>query len=134
MLRTIFDSGQGIGYPMFTLVRLFDMAEILRAAGFDPYGYRSGHKQSIEMVADYYTCYAKSAGFYKEVTAQNSGSGPNAQQYYGKLVSGVDSNLLIGAYRYPNDRVIQAVLPAAKAASSAGAFSTDATLFGKWPD
>ena len=42
-------SGQGIGYPMFTLERLFDAAELMRIAGFDPYDYRGEHHQSIEM-------------------------------------------------------------------------------------
>jgi hypothetical protein len=42
-------AGQGIGYPMFTLERLFDAAELMRIAGFDPYGYRGEHHQSMEM-------------------------------------------------------------------------------------
>jgi len=54
--------GQGIGYPMITLGRLFDMAELLHLAGFDSYGYRGAHKQSIEMALQYYACYAKGAG------------------------------------------------------------------------
>ncbi|TDR77934.1 hypothetical protein [Paludibacterium purpuratum] len=136
----IFDRGrnhtpiQGIGYPMFTLERLFDTAEMMRIAGFDAYGYRGRHRQSIEMAADYYACYAKSAGFYQVVSAQNAGACPNAQQYYGKLVSGVDANMLVAAFRFPYDAAIGNVLPAAKAAATAGAFSTDAILFGKWPD
>jgi hypothetical protein len=48
--------------------------------------------------------------------------------------SGVDSNLLIDAYRYPSDHAITEVLPAAKIDASTGAFLTDAILFGKWPD
>jgi hypothetical protein len=123
---------KGIGYPMFTLDRLFDSAEVLRNAGFDLYGYRGAHKQSIEMAIEYYACYAKGAGFYKVVTSGNSGSCPNAPQYYGKLVSGVDSNLLIAAYRFPKNDSITALESEAKTASSVGAFSTDAILFGKW--
>jgi hypothetical protein len=126
--------GQGIGYPMFTLERLFDAAETMRIAGFDAYGYHGLHRQSIEMAADYYACYAKSAGFYKVVSAENSRPCPDAEQYYGKVMSGVDPNMLIAAYRFPNDRAVGAVLPAAKAAASTGVFSTDAILFGKWPD
>jgi len=127
-------SGQGIGYPMFTLERLFDAAETMRIAGFDAYGYRGLHRQSIEMAADYYACYARSAGFYKVVSPENSHSCPDAEQYYGKLVNGVDPNMLIAAYRFPNDQAVGAVLSAAKVAASTGGFSTDAILFGKWPN
>jgi hypothetical protein len=81
--------GQGIGYPMFTLERSPDSAEILRNVGLDPYGYRGAHKQSIEMALQYYACHARGAGFYK-IVAENSRTCPNAPQYYGKLVSGVD--------------------------------------------
>jgi len=55
-------AGQGIGYPMFTLERLFDCAEVLRVAGFDSYGYRGLHKQSLEMAMQYYSCFAQGAG------------------------------------------------------------------------
>jgi hypothetical protein len=40
-------AGQGIGYPMFTLERLFDAAELMQIAGFDPYGYR-GDSRAID--------------------------------------------------------------------------------------
>jgi hypothetical protein len=125
---------KGIGYPMFTLERLFDSAETLRNSGFDLYGYRGAHNQSIEMAMQYYACYAKGAGFYKVVTADNSKSCPNAAQYYGKLVSGVDNNVLIGAYRFPKNRLIAELDKPAKTVSSSGGFSTDAILFGKWQD
>jgi hypothetical protein len=126
--------GQGIGYPMFTLERLLDSAEILRNAGFEPYGYRGAHRQSMEMAMQYYACFAKDAGFYKVVTVENSGACPNAAQYYGKLVNGVDRNVLIGAYRFPNNAVITDLEQAAKVSSSSGAFSLDTILFGKWRD
>jgi hypothetical protein len=125
---------QGIGYPMFTLERLIDAAEILRIAGFDPYGYRGRHEQSIEMALAYYACFGKGAGFGKTVTAENSASCPNAAQYYGKVVDGVDQNETFGAYRFPNDRAITEVEAAAKTESSSGPFSLDAILFGKWRD
>ena len=96
-------AGQGIGYPMFTLERLFNGAEILRAVGLDPYGYRGLHKQSLEMAMQYYSCFAQGAGFYKIVTVENSHSCPNAAQYYGKLVNGVDRMVLVGAYRFPEN-------------------------------
>jgi hypothetical protein len=126
--------GNGIGYPMFTLERLFNTAEILRIAGFDPYGYRGAHRQSIEMAMQYYACFAKGAGFYNTVTAANSASCPNAAQYYGKLVNAVDQLVLIGAYRFPQNHSIMEVEAAAKAVASNGGFSTDAILFGKWRD
>jgi hypothetical protein len=100
------DPSQRIGYPMFTLERLFDAAEILRNAGYDPYGYRGIRKQSIEMAIQYYACYAKGAGFYKTVTKSNSGSCPDAAQYYGKVVNGVDQLLTIGASRFPQNQLI----------------------------
>jgi hypothetical protein len=128
------DPSQGIGYPMFTLERLFDAAEILRNAGYDPYGYRGTHRQSIEMATAYYACYARSAGFYKTVTKDNSSSCPDAAQYYGKVVNGVDRFLTIGALRFPHNRAITSLAAEAKAASSSGPFSLDAILFGKWRD
>jgi hypothetical protein len=126
--------GQGIGYPMFTLERLVNVAEILRVAGFDAYGYRGRHRQSIESAIGYYACFGKGADFGKIVTAENSGSCPNAPQYYGKVVNGVDQLATFGAYRFPNNASITDVETSAKAASSTGGFSTDALLFGKWRD
>jgi hypothetical protein len=128
------DPGQGIGYPMFTLERLYDAAEILRAAGFAPYGYRGSHRQSIEMATQYYSCLAKEAGFGGVLTAGNSRSCPDGAQYDGKIVSGVDRIAVIGALRFPNNGSIGALEAAAKAASSSGPFSLDAILFGKWRD
>jgi hypothetical protein len=128
------DPAKGIGYPMFTLERLFDAAELMRIAGFDPYAYRGEHHQSIEMAMEYYACYAKGAGFYKTVTAENSGSCPNAAQYYGRLVNGADRMLLIGAERFSGNKAITGLEADAQETASTGAFSTDAILFGKWRD
>jgi hypothetical protein len=128
------EAGKGIGYPMFTLERLFDAAELMRIAGFDPYNYRGRHHQSIEMAVEYYACYAKGAGFYKTVTAENSCSCPNAAQYYGKLVNGVNRMLLIGAERFSGNAAITGLEAGAQQTASTGAFSTDAILFGKWRD
>jgi hypothetical protein len=119
---------------MFTLERLFDAAELMRIAGFDPYNYRGEHHQSIEMAMEYYACYARGAGFYKTVTAENSGSCPNAAQYYGRLVNGVDRMLLIGAERFSGNAAITRLEAGAQATASTGAFSTDVILFGKWRD
>jgi hypothetical protein len=129
------DAVQGIGYPMFTLERLINATEILRLAGFDPYRYRGRHGQSIEMAISYYACLAKGAGFYKAVTRDNAGSCPNAPQYYGQLVNGVDRIVLTGAYLFPQNGSIAAAEPAAKASASSGglpAFSLDAIGFGRW--
>jgi hypothetical protein len=128
------EPGKGIGDPMFTLERLFDTAELMRIAGFDPYNYRGEHHQSIEMAMEYHACYAKGAGFYKTVTAENSGSCPNAAQYYGRLVNGVDRMLLIGAERFSGNTAITGLEARAQETASTGAFSTDAILFGKWRD
>lgn len=127
-------SGQGIGYPMFTLERLFDAAELMQIAGFDPYGYRGARGQSIEMAVAYYACFAKGAGFYKTVTRANSGSCPNAAQYYGRLVNGVDRMLLIGAERFSGNKAITGLEAEAQKTATGGAFSNDAILFGKWRD
>jgi hypothetical protein len=125
---------QGIGYPMFTLERLFDMAEILRIAGFDSYSYRGRHQQSIEMAIGYYACLAKAAGFSKTLTAENAGACPDAAQYFGKIVSGVDSNVVFGAYRFPANHAITDMEGSAKISASSGAFSLDAIFFGRWRD
>ena len=128
------NAGQGIGYPMFTLERLVNAAEILSFAGYDAYGYRGVHNQSIETAIGYYACFAKSAGFGKIVTAENSRSCPNAGQYYGKIVNDVDRMVQIGAYRFPNDTAIATVEAEAKRSTSdvVTTFSSDAILFGKW--
>jgi hypothetical protein len=120
---------------MFTLERLINATEILRLAGFDPYRYRGRHRQSIEMAISYYACFARGVGFYKTVTRDNSGSCPDASQYYGQLVNGVDGMVLIGAYLFPRNDSITAVESAAKTSASSGgppAFSLDAIRFGRW--
>ena len=126
--------GQGIGYPMFTLERLFDSAELLRNAGFDPYAYRGRHQQSIEMALQYYACFAKGAGFGNVVTADNARACANAAQYEGKIVNGVDRMVLVGITRFPANATITALEGAAESAASNGAFSNDPILFGKWRD
>lgn len=130
------DAAQGIGYPMFTLERLVDVAEILRVAGYDPYSLRGTRKQSIETAIGYYACFARGAGFSSVVTAENSRSCPNAPQYFGKVVNDVDRMVQIGAYRFPANTAIGSVEAAAKSSTSqaANTFSTDAILFGKWRD
>ncbi|MBV8642572.1 MAG: hypothetical protein JO225_01480 [Candidatus Eremiobacteraeota bacterium] len=123
---------QTFGYPMFTLERLIDAAEVLRNAGYDPYGYRGPRDQSIEMAIDYYACYGKTPGFYATVSRENARACPNFEQYYGKVVNGVEQNVIFGAYRFPSDAAITSVEDAAKARAATGAFALDAILFGKW--
>jgi hypothetical protein len=123
---------QGIGYSMGTLEWLFNAAEILQIAGFEPYGYRGAHNQSIEMATQYYACYGKYVGFYKTVTAENARACPDYQQYVGKIVNDVESPVLIGAYRFPRNDAITGVEAAARAAWSSPAHSLDATRFGRW--
>jgi hypothetical protein len=125
---------QTFGYPMGTLKGLIIAAESLRIAGFDPYGYRGNHKQSIEMALQYYACYGKSPGFYATVSRENARACANFEQYYGKVVNAVDANIVIGAFRFSENAAIGAVEAAAKEASSSGVFSLDAILFGKWTD
>lgn len=128
------DTAQGVGYAMFTLERLVDSAEILRLAGYDSYGYRGQRKQSIEAAVQYYACFAHGAGFNKVISPQNSGSCPDAPQYYGKIVNGVDRLVTIAAYRFPTNNSLADVEAAAKVASSSGVFSLDSIFFGRWKD
>jgi hypothetical protein len=106
--------------------------KIMRNAGLDFYAYRGRHRQSLEMAIEYCASLAKGAGFYATVTAENCGSCPNAPQYYGKIVNGVDPNVVIGAYRFPQNTLIAGVEAAAKTASSWGPFTLDAIFFGQW--
>jgi hypothetical protein len=125
---------QAIGYAMGSLEGLFQLAEIMQSAGLDPYGYRGTHRQSIEMATQYYACYARGAGYYKPVTADNSASCPNAAQYVGKLVNAVEVSVLIGAYRFPGNKAIIDVEAAGRIASSSPTSPQDYLIFGKWRD
>ena len=125
---------QGIGYPMFSLERLFMSSEVLTHAGFKPYAYKGWRGQSIEMAMRYYACYEATVGEDGTVTAQNARACPNNAQYVGKVVNGVAPNLLVAAYRYPNQTAFTALLPRAMAAKPSSPSALDAVLFGKWPD
>jgi hypothetical protein len=120
---------QGIGYPMGTLGWFYMSAEALRIAGYDPYGYRGTHKQSIEGATEYYVCYANAVGFDKTVTADNAKSCPDYQQYIGKMVVDVQSAAVIGAYRFPKNAAITKVESAAKEV-----LAPDTIRFGRWAD
>jgi hypothetical protein len=123
---------QTIGYPMGSLQGLYMAAELMENAELNAYGYRGSHGQSLEMATDYYACFAKYAGFAKVITAENSGKCPDAQQYYGVIVNGVGENVLIGAYRFPNDENLIALDAVAKEDFAKSAFALEPILFGKW--
>ena len=123
---------QTIGYPMGSLQGLYMAAELMKIAGLNAYAYRGTHNQSLEMATDYYACLAKYAGFAKFITAENSRKCPDAQQYYGVIVNGVGENVLIGAYRFPNDDDLIALDASAKAELAISVFSLEPILFGKW--
>ena len=123
---------QGIGYPMGTLEWLYMTAEVLRLAGYEPFAYRGTHRQTIEMATQYYACYAKAVGFDKTVTADAAKSCPDYEQYVGKVVIDVQTNAVMGAYRFPSNRAIVEVESAAKAAILHEGL--DSVRFGRWRD
>jgi len=125
---------QTIGYPMGSLQGLYMAAELMKIAGLNAYAYRGTHNQSLEIATDYYACFAKYAGFAKFITAENSRKCPDAQQYYGVIVNGVGENVVIGAYRFPNDDDLIALDASAKAELAISVFSLEPILFGKWRD
>jgi hypothetical protein len=125
---------QTIGYPMGSLQGLYMAAELMKNVGLNAYAYRGSHGQSLEMATDYYACFAKYAGFAKVIAAENSRKCPDAQQYYGVIVNGVGENVLIGAYRFPNDENLIALDASAKAELVHSVFSLEPILFGKWRD
>jgi hypothetical protein len=119
---------------MGSLQGLYMAAELMRIAGLNAYAYRGTHGQSIEMATRYYACFAKSAGFTKVITAVNSGNCPDSTQYLGTIVNGVEENVVIGAYRFPDDDDLIALDGPAKASFARSAFSMEPILFGKWRD
>jgi hypothetical protein len=125
---------QGMGYPMGSLEALDMAAEILRNSGLDAYGYRSAHGQSIEMATQYYACFAKYAGFAAMVTKDNSRQCPDARQYWGMVVNAVQPNILIGAYRFPQNQALTELEVPARAAFVKSSASLEPILFGKWRD
>ena len=119
---------------MGSLQGLYMAAELMKIAGLNAYAYRGTHGQSLEMATQYYACFAKYAGFAKVITAENSGACPDATQYLGTIVNGVEVNVLIGAYRFPDDAELLALDGPAKASLAKSAFSLEPILFGKWRD
>ncbi|HMA73362.1 MAG TPA: hypothetical protein VKP67_18040, partial [Xanthobacteraceae bacterium] len=70
----------------------------------------------------------------KTVNRDNARDCPNHGQYEGKIVNGVDANVLVGAFRFPENPPIAVVESAAKEVAATGAFALDAIRFGKWRD
>jgi hypothetical protein len=126
------NAGQGFGYTLGVLAGLFEMSDLMKNGGFDAFGYRGTHQQSIEMATQYYACYGRNAGFKKTVTADNARACPDYQQYIGQIVNGLETDIVMGAYRFPGNSVIAELEPAAKAA--VGADVLDAIRFGRWRD
>jgi hypothetical protein len=126
------NTGQAFGYALGVLAGLFNVADLMKNAGYNAFGYRGTHRQSIEMATEYYACYGKDVGFKKIVTADNARACPDYQQYIGQIVNGLETDIVMGAYRFPGNSVITELEPAAKAA--AGADVLDAIRFGRWRD
>jgi hypothetical protein len=125
---------QGMGYPMGSLQGLYMAAELMKIAGLDAYSYRGTRGQSLEIATRYYGCFAKYAGFAKVVTAENSRNCADATEYRGMIVNGLGPNVLIGAYRFPNDEELMALDAPAKESFARSVFSLEPILFGKWRD
>jgi len=123
---------QGFGYTLGVLAGLFNTADILRHAGYDPFGYRGTHHQSIEMAIKYYACYGKYVGFKKTVTADNARTCPDYRQYIGQIVNGLETDIVMGAYYFPGNTAITELEAPAKA--GAGANLLDPLRFGRWRD
>jgi hypothetical protein len=81
---------------MGSLQGLYMAAERMKTDGLNAYAYRGAHDQSLEMATRYYACFAKYACFEKVVTAENSRICPDATQYLGTIVKGVEENVLSG--------------------------------------
>jgi hypothetical protein len=88
---------QGFGYTLGVLADFYDMADLMKNAGFNVLSYRGTHGQSVEMAADYYACYGKYVGFKKPVTADNARACPDYQQYIGQIVNGLETDIVMGA-------------------------------------
>jgi hypothetical protein len=47
------------------------------------------------MAIQYYACYGKTPSFYKTVSRDDASDRPNHEQYNGKVVNGVDANMVV---------------------------------------
>jgi len=119
---------------MFTLERLVNVAEILRIAGYNRYGYRSPCEHSTEMAISYLL--REGRGFFEDRHSRQLALVSQRPAALRKLVNDVDRMVQIGAYRFPNNAALTTVEATAKKSTSqtVTTFSTDAILFGKWRD
>jgi hypothetical protein len=67
---------------------------------------RRSTPKSFESSPRYYACFGKTAGFRQTITAENAKVCPDVKQYVGKVVNGVDVNVVIGGYRFSNDATL----------------------------
>lgn len=123
---------QAIGYSAAVVTHMYHAAEILKIAGFDLYGYRGDHGQSIEAATSFFACYVKGAGLGRTINAANAGHCANFLQYDGKVINAVESNMVIGAYRLPSNEVIHDLNELMKSALLNSAI--DPICFGRWQD
>jgi hypothetical protein len=123
---------QAFGYTLGVLAELYNTGDLLKNAGFDPFGYRGVHRQSIEMATDYYACYGKHVGFKNTVTADNARACPDYQEYVGQVVNGLETVIVMSAYHFPQDTAVTELEAPAKA--GAGANLIDPIRFGRWRD
>ena len=130
--RSDCNPAQGFGYTLGVLADFYTMTDLMKKAGFSVLSYRGSHGQSVEMATDYYACYGKYVGFKKPVTADYARACPNYQQYIGQIVNGLETNIVMGAYHFPQDAAITE--PEATAKKGAGANLLDPLRFGRWRD
>jgi len=123
---------QGFGYTLGVLADFYTMTDLMKKAGFNVLSYRGSHGQSVEMATDYYACYGKHVGFKKPVTADNARACPDYQQYIGQIVNGLETDIVMGAYHFPQDAAITELEATAK--KGAGANLLDPLRFGRWRD
>jgi hypothetical protein len=123
---------QAFGYSTGVLADFLVTGDMLKNAGFDPFGYRGEHGQTIELAADYYACYGKAPGFKKTVTAQNARACPDYEEYIGQIVNGLETAIVMAAYHFPQDPLLNQLDASAKA--GAGVNLIDPIRFGRWKD
>jgi hypothetical protein len=123
---------QGFGYTLGVLKYLYNIGFLLKNSGYDFLNYQGLHHQSIKLSTKYYACFGEHVGFGNTVTASNAAPCPDYQQYIGKVVVGLQEDVLMGAYQFPDESTIVSLDESAKA--SAGQELLDAIQFGRWRD
>jgi hypothetical protein len=121
---------QAFGYTTGVLAGILVTGDMLKNAGFDAFGYRGARGQTIELAADYYSCYGKYVGFKKTVTEENARACPDYQEYIGQIVNGLETADVMAAYHFPHDPLLNELDTPAKA--GAGVNLIDPIRFGRW--